>query len=138
VRVDAECSACLIRVPGAAQHEARSAACALQTRDPGFLLAFMQKRFFVYILASRYRGTLYVGVTNDLVRRVSEHQSGLIPGFTKTYKIHKLVYYEEYESILEARSRERVLKRWRRDWKFKLIEAVNPRWRNLSSEITVL
>ena len=91
--------------------------------------------YYVYILASRYRGTLYVGVTNDLVRRVGEHKGGFVPGFTKTYKVHLLVYYEEYESILEARTRERVLKRWRRDWKFKLIEGVNPIWRDLTSEL---
>lgn len=95
----------------------------------------MQKRFFVYILTSRYRGTMYVGVTNDLSRRVGEHKAGDVPGFTKRYKINRLVYTEEYLSILEARSRERVLKRWRREWKFALIEALNPRWRDLSDEL---
>ena len=65
--------------------------------------------YFVYILASRYKGTLYVGVTRDLNRRVGEHKSGFVPGFTREYKIHRLVYYEEYASILEARARERVL-----------------------------
>ena len=71
----------------------------------------MDGRFFVYILANRYRGTLYVGVTNDLGRRLGEHKADLVPGFTKKYKIHTLVYFEEFESILEARARERVLKR---------------------------
>jgi len=98
----------------------------------------MDARFYVYILASRYRGTLYVGVTNDLSRRIGEHKSGLIPGFTKKYGVHRLVYYEEFGSILEARDRERVLKRWRREWKFKLIEAVNPRWRDLTVDLIVL
>jgi putative endonuclease len=91
-------------------------------------------RYFVYILASRYKGTLYIGVTNDLARRVGAHKSGLVPGFTKTYKVHVLVYFEEYGSILEARARERVLKRWRREWKFKLIEGLNPTWRDLAPD----
>ncbi len=93
----------------------------------------MAKSFFVYILASRYRGTMYVGVTSDLSRRVGEHKSGAVAGFTKRYKIDRLVYSEEYSSILDARARERVLKRWRRDWKFDLIEADNPRWLDLSN-----
>jgi putative endonuclease len=82
--------------------------------------------FFVYILASRYRGTMYVGVTSDLSRCVSEHKSGAVPSFTKQYKINWLVYCETYSSILEARERERVLKKWRREWKFNLIETQNP------------
>lgn len=92
-------------------------------------------RYFVYILASRYKGTLYVGVTRDLNRRVGEHKSGFVPGFTREYKIHRLVYYEEYASILEARARERVLKRWRRAWKIQLIETVNPSWRDLTPDL---
>ncbi len=91
--------------------------------------------YFVYILASRYRGTLYVGVTRDLSKRVGEHKGGFVPGFTKTYKVHTLVYFEQYGSALEARGRERVLKRWRRDWKFKLIEEANPRWVDLTPEL---
>src|SRR5262245_66320348 len=98
----------------------------------------MDEKFYVYILASRYGGTLYVGVTNDLSRRIGEHMSGVIPGFTKKYKVHRLVYYEEFGSILEARTRERTLKRWRREWKFKLIENVNPRWRDLTIELVAL
>ena len=93
--------------------------------------------FFVYILASRYKGTLYVGLTNDLSRRVGEHRGGFVPGFTKTYKVHKLVYYEEFASLLEARARERVLKRRRREWKFALIEKVNPDWTDLSADIPI-
>lgn len=91
--------------------------------------------YFVYILASRYKGTLYVGVTHDLSRRVGAHKGGYVPGFTKTYKVDRLVYYEEYGSILEARARERALKRWRREWKIKLIETVNPTWRDLTPEL---
>ncbi|MBM3526753.1 MAG: GIY-YIG nuclease family protein [Alphaproteobacteria bacterium] len=91
--------------------------------------------FYVYILASRYRGTMYVGVTNDLVRRMGEHKSGAVPGFTKRHKIGRLVYFESYASILEARARERTLKRWRREWKFELIEAQNPKWRDLTPDL---
>jgi putative endonuclease len=94
--------------------------------------------FYVYILASRYRGTLYVGVTNDLSRRIGEHKSGLVPGFTRKYKVYRLVYYEEYGSVLEARDRERARKRWRREWKFKLIEDANPRWRDLTADLIAL
>ena len=95
-------------------------------------------RFFVYILVSRYKGTLYVGMANDLSRRLEGHRAGSVPGFTKAYKVHRLVYYEEYESLLEARARERVLKRWRREWKFKLIESVNPTWRDLTPDLIAL
>jgi putative endonuclease len=92
-------------------------------------------RYFVYILANVRRGVLYVGVTNDLVRRVIQHRSKAVPGFTRTYGVVRLVYFEEYPSILEARAREHALKRWRRAWKFALIEGVNPDWRDLSSEL---
>jgi putative endonuclease len=95
----------------------------------------MDETFHVYILASRFRGTLYVGVTNNLSRRITEHKSGAIPGFTRLYKINRLVYTEAYSSILDARAREHVLKRWRRQWKFDLIEADNPRWLDLSDLI---
>jgi putative endonuclease len=95
----------------------------------------MSELFYVYILASRYRGTLYVGVTNNLSRRIGEHKSGMVLGFTKKYEVHILVYYEECGSILEARDRERALKRCHREWKFKLIEDVNPRWRDLTPDL---
>jgi putative endonuclease len=113
---------------------------ALQTRDPGCLnrrkwLSSQMAEFYVYILASRYRGTMYVGVTNDLSRRIGEHKSGAVPGFTKRYKVNLLVYCEGHASVLEAREREHVLKRWRRDWKFELIEAQNPDWRDLTDQL---
>jgi putative endonuclease len=94
--------------------------------------------YFVYILASRYKGTLYVGVTNDLSRRIGEHKGGFVPGFTKKYQINRLAYFEEYGSILEARARERVLKRWRREWKIRLIEVTNPSWRDLTPDLIAL
>ena len=95
----------------------------------------MADSYFVYILASKRNGTLYVGVTNDLVRRMSEHKAKLVPGFTRQYDIDKLVYFEEYGSILEARARERTLKRWLRVWKLELIEKMNPEWRDLTDEL---
>ena len=88
----------------------------------------MDPQFYVYILASQRNGTLYVGVTNDLARRVYEHRTGEVPGFTKTYHVHRLVYYEPHDSIVEAIAREKRVKRWRRSWKLKLIEDANPQW----------
>ena len=95
----------------------------------------MSSRFFVYILANRPRGVLYVGVTGDIVRRLSEHRAKLVPGFTASYGIVRLVYLEEYTSILDARAREHSLKRWKRAWKFELIESLNPDWRDLADEL---
>jgi putative endonuclease len=95
----------------------------------------MGKQYFVYILTNCKRGVLYIGVTNDLVRRLSEHKGKVVPGFTSKYGLTMLVYYEEYSSILEARNRERVLKRWRRAWKFDLIEKLNPDWRDLTADL---
>jgi putative endonuclease len=87
--------------------------------------------YAVYILANRPQGTLYVGVTNDLARRIWEHRSKAVRGFTRRYGVQRLVYYEPTESLLAARDRERRLKRWRRDWKIALIEKDNPEWRDL-------
>jgi putative endonuclease len=98
----------------------------------------MGKRFFVYVLTNRPKGVLYVGVTNDLSRRIWKHKTKVAPGFTSKYGVTVLVYYEEFGSILEARDRERALKHWRRAWKFKLIETVNPTWRDLYDELIVL
>jgi putative endonuclease len=86
----------------------------------------------VYILANRSRGVLYVGVTNNLARRISEPRAKIFPGFSSEHGLIVLVHVEEYGSILEARAREHALKRWRRAWKFKLIEKDNPDWRDLS------
>ena len=97
----------------------------------------MEKRYFVYLLCNRPRGVLYVGVTNDLGRRISEHKARLMPGFTSTYGVSILVYYEEYSSIDDARAREHILKRWRRDWKFKLVEQMNPDWNDLSDQLAL-
>ena len=94
--------------------------------------------YFVYILASKRNGTLYIGVTNNLARRISEHKAKLIPGFTRQYDVSLLIYFETFESVLEARAREHSLKRWRRAWKLKLIEGLNPDWRDLSNELKTL
>jgi putative endonuclease len=95
----------------------------------------MEIRFFVYILASKRNGTLYVGVTNNLARRISEHKAKLVPGFTRQYGVDLLVYFEAFDSILEARAREHSLKRWRRAWKIDLIEKLNPDWRDLTDQL---
>lgn len=90
---------------------------------------------YVYILASKRNGTLYIGVTTDLLRRVSEHRDGLVGGFTRKYGVKMLVYFEEMESIIAAIQREKTLKHWVRRWKLNLIEAGNPGWRDLWDEI---
>lgn len=87
--------------------------------------------YFVYMLASGPYGTLYIGVTNDLLRRVSEHREGLVPGFTRRYGVKHLVWHEQHADIRDAIAREKLLKRWRRDWKIALLEAENPHWIDL-------
>lgn len=90
---------------------------------------------YVYILSNRKYRVLYVGFTNDLARRISEHKMRATPGFASEYGATRLVYVEEYPTALEARSRERSLKRWRRAWKLKLVDDFNPTWRDLAEEI---
>ena len=94
------------------------------------------KPAYVYILASKKNGTLYIGVTSDLIKRIYEHKNGLVDGFTKTYKVHLLVYYEQFLDIYSAISREKQLKHWQRKWKLQLIEQNNTNWRDLYSDIT--
>ena len=91
--------------------------------------------YCVYILASRPKGTLYIGVTNHLERRVYEHREGYYPGFTRRYGIRQLVHYETYDDIRMAQQRERSLKRWLRAWKIALIEQHNPTWRDLYEDL---
>jgi putative endonuclease len=93
------------------------------------------RQYYVYILASRPGGVLYVGVTNDLVRRVYEHKNGLVEGFTKRYHVHRLVYFEIYSSIHDALQREKNIKHWPRVWKTRLIAQSNPAWRDLYDDI---
>ncbi|UPK24767.1 GIY-YIG nuclease family protein [Bradyrhizobium sp. 195] len=92
--------------------------------------------YYVYILASKKYGTLYIGVTNDLVRRVFEHKTKAAPGFTTKYGVDKLVLFEIYDDPLTAITREKELKKWRRDWKTRLIEEQNPNWDDLYPGIT--
>jgi putative endonuclease len=92
---------------------------------------------FVYILASGRNGTLYVGATGNLARRIFEHKSKVVPGFTRDYGVDRLVYVERYPSILEARAREHSINRWRRAWKIKVIEELNPEWRDLYENLPV-
>jgi putative endonuclease len=92
--------------------------------------------FWVYILASRPGGTLYIGVTNNLIRRTHEHREGLVQGFTKRYGIKMLVYYEQHDTALAAIQREKNMKHWPREWKIDLIISMNPDWRDLYDEIT--
>jgi putative endonuclease len=87
--------------------------------------------YFVYMLASRKHGTLYIGVTNDLTRRIGEHRDGIGSTFTKRYKVHRLVWFEDFLDINDAIAREKAMKEWRRDWKITLIERGNPDWADL-------
>ena len=89
--------------------------------------------FYVYLLASRKHGTLYLGVTNDLIRRVYEHKEKLIPGFTSRYGVDRLVWFEEHGRPSDAIARKKQLKKWRRDWKIALVERENPDWADLSA-----
>lgn len=89
----------------------------------------------VYILASQRNGTLYAGVTSNLVQRIWQHKNDQAEGFTKKYKVHTLVWYEAHETMESAIAREKSLKEWQRTWKLELIEADNPEWRDLYAEI---
>jgi putative endonuclease len=95
----------------------------------------MSQHFYVYILASRRDGVLYIGMTNNLVRRVWEHKTSAVDGFTKKYNVHRLVWYEVADTAPAAITREKQLKKWKRAWKIQLIEKTNPEWRDLYDEI---
>ena len=94
-----------------------------------------EKTYCVYILANKRNGTLYIGVSSNLKKRIYEHKNGIIEGFTKKYKIHLLVYYELFNNVNEAITREKQLKKWNRKWKMKLIEKVNPQWKDLYDDL---
>jgi putative endonuclease len=89
------------------------------------------RSFWVYILASGLGGTLYIGVTSDLIRRVYQHRNNVVRGFTKKYQVHRLIYFEQYDDPTNAIRREKRLKKWPRAWKVQLIEASNPNWDDL-------
>lgn len=86
---------------------------------------------YVYILASKRNGTIYIGVTRDLKKRVWQHKENIIEGFTEKYNVHDLVYFEIYEDYWDAANREKRMKKWNRDWKIELIEKENPEWNDL-------
>ena len=92
-------------------------------------------QYYVYILASKKKGTLYIGVTSNLVKRIYEHKNDLVDGFTKEYAVHNLVYFETTESVESAIAREKKLKKWNRAWKIRLIEKNNSEWRDLYTEL---
>ncbi len=92
-------------------------------------------QYYVYILSSGKDGTLYVGVTNDLIRRLYEHKNGEVEGFKKKYRVDRLVYYDVTSDVTSAITREKQIKKWKRAWKIRLIEETNPEWRDLYNEI---
>ena len=95
----------------------------------------MTKQPYVYILASKRNGTLYTGVTSNLIQRIWQHKNNQVKGFTKKYHVHTLVFYEQHEMMKTAIIREKQIKKWKRDWKVKLIEKDNPQWVDLWSRI---
>ena len=95
----------------------------------------MRKQYATYIMASKRNGTLYVGVTGNLSRRVWEHKEGLYEGFTKRYGVKLLVWYETYDYVYDAIQREKNIKKWSRAWKLNLIESINPAWRDLYEDV---
>ncbi|MDQ5987586.1 MAG: hypothetical protein CSYNP_03331 [Syntrophus sp. SKADARSKE-3] len=95
----------------------------------------MTKTFFVYILCNKKNGTVYTGVTSDLVRRIYEHRNNFVDGFSKKYELHNLVWYELHETANSAIRREKQIKKWERKWKLELIEKDNPDWKDLYDEI---
>ena len=95
----------------------------------------MLKQYYVYIVASRRNGTLYIGITSDIIKRIAQHKEKEIPGFTAKYGVDKLVYYEAHPDPVSAISREKNIKKWNRKWKLRLIEDKNPLWNDLYNEI---
>ena len=95
----------------------------------------MDRQPAVYILASKRNGTLYIGVTSDLIKRVWEHKNNVVKGFTERYSVHQLVWYELHETMESAIRKEKMLKNWKRAWKLELIERSNPNWQDLYEEI---
>ncbi len=91
----------------------------------------MAKNYYVYMLASHRYGTIYTGVTSDLIKRTWQHKEGFVEGFTKEYAVKHLVWYEQHENVLSAIAREKQIKKWNRAWKIKLIQEGNPQWREL-------
>ena len=97
----------------------------------------MSHEYYIYMLTNKYRNVLYIGVTNDLVRRVYEHRTDAVSGFTQRYGVHDLVYFESTDNVEAAIHREKRLKKWSREWKFNLIERKNPDWHDLYAGLAV-
>ena len=95
----------------------------------------MEKQFFVYMLASQKKGTVYIGVTSDLKKRIWEHKNNVVKGFTEKYDVHNLVWFEPHESAESAITKEKQMKEWKREWKVKRIEEMNPNWSDLYDRI---
>ena len=95
----------------------------------------MSKYYYIYIMASKKNGTLYIGVTSNLIKRIYEHKHNEVDGFTKKYAVHDLVYFELFENINEAILREKQLKKWKREWKLRLIKEHNPEFKDLYNQI---
>lgn len=95
------------------------------------MVSHEEKEYFVYIMASKKNGTLYTGITSNLIERAWDHKTGEHPGFTKKYEIKRLVYFEVHDDVIEAITREKNIKAWKRLWKIKLIEKSNPNWDDL-------
>ena len=95
----------------------------------------MERQACVYILASRRNGTLYTGVTSDLIKRIWQHKNDLAEGFTRKHRVHTLVWFEQHQAMESAIRREKAIKEWNRAWKLRLIEEINPEWRDLYFEI---
>ncbi len=93
------------------------------------------KSYYVYILTNKKQGTLYLGITNNLIRRIYEHKQGCVDGFSKKYKTNQLVYFEETSDVDSAIQREKQMKKWYRSWKIKLIEQNNPEWKDLYKDL---
>jgi len=93
------------------------------------------ENYYLYIIASKKNGTLYIGVTNDLVKRIYEHKQNAVNGFTKKYNVHTLVYYKVHRDIEETIMKEKQMKKWNRKWKVRIIEEKNPEWKDLYDEI---
>jgi putative endonuclease len=114
----------------------RRIVCTLEAALECTVMAYREKTPAVYILASKRNGTIYTGVSSDLYIRIPQHKQGLIEGFTKKYHVHMLVYYEMHHLLTAAIEREHRIKEWRRQWKIRLIESMNPEWIDLFNEET--
>ena len=114
---------------------AGSAAWGIVIPEASGIHTTMEKSYYVYILASKRDGTLYIGVTSNLVKRAWQHREGLVDGFTKTYNVKRLVWFEAHEDVTAAITREKQIKKWNRAWKIDLIQEHNPQWRDLYEDL---